>query len=53
MYEDYGFLDDDRLLIFGGHWSYADFVGAFHLCVGISLTFSDAYLGSRVIMFGN
>ena len=53
MYKDYAYLSADHLLIFGGHQSYVDFVGAFRFCVGISSTFSGMSIGSRLIIFGD
>ena len=53
MYKNYAFLPADHLPIFGGDRSDADFAGAFSLQVNDSWTFSDATIGSRLIMFGD
>ena len=52
-YENYYFLDANRLARFGGHSGSADYAGAFYLLVSYYSTDANSIIGGRLIMFGD
>ena len=48
-YTDYAYLYAGSLPVFGGAWTYASSAGAFRLDVTYSASYSDAYIGGRLM----